>query len=155
MFYSVFFPCQKNNNNNNNKMNTKSVLIVTIGTYIINDNTRGWKKNLAWKYATMVNPENLSKFKCNFCGKEMNGGVYRVKQHLVGGYRNVIKCPKCLTEVSNEVADYVAKKKPLNDQLNLMPNFDEMVNEKDFEDEDDVVEISPHGKHPVPIQAFT
>ncbi|XP_028085221.1 uncharacterized protein LOC114286269 [Camellia sinensis] len=113
------------------------------------------KKDPAWKYATMVNPENLSKFKCNFCGKEMNGGVFRVKQHLVGGYRNVIKCPRCPTEVSNEVADYMAKKKQLKDQLNLMPDFDEMVNEEDFEDEDDVVEISPHGKQPVPIQGST
>ncbi|XP_028095639.1 uncharacterized protein LOC114295567 [Camellia sinensis] len=74
------------------------------------------RKDPAWKCSTMVNPRNLSKFKCNFCGKEMNGGVCRVKQHLVGGYRNVTKY---------------------------------------FDDEDDLVELSQHGKKSILTQGST
>ncbi|XP_028078208.1 uncharacterized protein LOC114280076 [Camellia sinensis] len=115
------------------------------------------RKDPAGKYSTMVNPGNLSKFKCNFCGKEMNGGACRVKQHLVGGYRNVTKCVRCLTEVRDEISEFMAKKKQVKEQINLMPDFDDMIDEEDFEDEDedDLVELPQHGKKSIPTQGST
>ncbi|GMQ11441.1 hypothetical protein CsSME_00054079 [Camellia sinensis var. sinensis] len=68
------------------------------------------KKDPAWQYARMANPQNLSKFICSFCDKEMNGGVYRVKKHLAGGYKNVVACKKYPSDVKDEIEDYVLKK---------------------------------------------
>ena len=68
------------------------------------------KKNLAWQYAHLENPQNINRFKCSFCGKNSNGGVYRVKRHLAGGYRNVTVCPKYRPEVREEIKEYMAKK---------------------------------------------
>ncbi|RWR88531.1 hypothetical protein CKAN_01754600 [Cinnamomum micranthum f. kanehirae] len=61
------------------------------------------KKDPAWQYAHLKNPQNNKRFKYNFCGKISNGGVYRVKQHLAEGYRNGTACPKCPTEVREEI----------------------------------------------------
>ncbi|XP_028073406.1 uncharacterized protein LOC114275551 [Camellia sinensis] len=69
------------------------------------------KKDPAWQYARMVNPQNLSKFICNFCDKEMNGGVYRVKQHLAGGYKNVVACSTRREQGSNS-SKFVGSKQP-------------------------------------------
>ena len=69
------------------------------------------RKDPAWQYANLENPQNNNRFKCNFCGKISNGGVYRVKQHLAGGFRNITACPKCPTEVREEIREYMTKKR--------------------------------------------
>lgn len=102
--------------------------------------SEGNKKDPAWKYAHLVNPQNPNKFKCNFCGKESSGGVYRVKQHLAGNYTSVITCPKCPAHVREEIREYMAKKKEEKNLMNMVPDFDEMPNDLE-EDEDDIVEI--------------
>ncbi|XP_028093255.1 general transcription factor IIF subunit 1-like [Camellia sinensis] len=95
------------------------------------------RKDPAWKYAHQLDPKNPNQFKCNFCGKVSNGGVYRVKQHLVGGSRNVTVCQKCPLDVREEIKEYMGNKKTQKDQMNLLPHIDEMNN--DFEeDEDDI-----------------
>jgi hypothetical protein len=38
--------------------------------------------------------QDKKKTQCSYCGKKMaSGGISRLKQHLVGGYSNVAKCP--------------------------------------------------------------
>ncbi|GMP82469.1 hypothetical protein CsSME_00036756 [Camellia sinensis var. sinensis] len=101
------------------------------------------KKDPAWQYARMVNPQNLSKFICNFCDKEMNGGVYRVKQHLAGGYKNVVACKKCPSHVKDEIKNYMSQKSQSKVQLRMVPDFDEMANDDD--DDDEILEINQHG----------
>ncbi|XP_028108499.1 uncharacterized protein LOC114307307 [Camellia sinensis] len=97
------------------------------------------RKDPAWQYAHLVEENNLYKFECNFCGKVSNGGVYRVKQHLVGGYRNVTACPKCPAHVREEIREFMSKNKTQKEEMNMLPDFDDM----DMEDEDgDVVEIN-------------
>ncbi|XP_074329778.1 uncharacterized protein LOC141667260 [Apium graveolens] len=64
----------------------------------------------AHKYATR-NPTCLYKFTCNFCGKETTGGVFRAKEHLIGGRRNAKSCPKVPSEVKKEIEEYMAGKK--------------------------------------------
>ncbi|GMP47464.1 hypothetical protein CsSME_00015181 [Camellia sinensis var. sinensis] len=111
------------------------------------------KKGPAWEYARMVNPQYLSKFICNFSDKEMNGGVYRVKQHLAGGYKNVVPCKKCPSHVKNEIKDYMSQKSQSKVQLRMVPYFDEMDNDED--DDDEILEINQHGKRPVSTQGST
>ncbi|KAK6120461.1 hypothetical protein DH2020_045798 [Rehmannia glutinosa] len=38
------------------------------------------------------------------------GGIYRAKQHIVGGFRNVKVCPKCPDHVRELIKDYMTKK---------------------------------------------
>ncbi|GMP76061.1 hypothetical protein CsSME_00032900 [Camellia sinensis var. sinensis] len=100
------------------------------------------RKDPAWQYAHLVEENNLNKFECNFCGKVSNGGVYRVKQHLAGGYRNVTACPKC-PHVREEIREFMSKKRTQKEEMNMLPDFDDMDMEDEDEDEDDdVVEIN-------------
>ena len=69
------------------------------------------KKDPAWQYAHLENPQYNNRFKCNFCGKISNEGVYRVKQHLARVYRNVSVCPKCPAKVREEIREYMIKKR--------------------------------------------
>ncbi|XP_028117521.1 uncharacterized protein LOC114315151 [Camellia sinensis] len=49
----------------------------------------------------------------------------------------------------------MAKKKQVKEQINLIPDFDDMVDEEDFEDGDDLVELPQHGKKSIPTQGST
>ncbi|GMP40516.1 hypothetical protein CsSME_00010938 [Camellia sinensis var. sinensis] len=101
------------------------------------------RKDPVWQYAHLVEEINLNKFECNFCGKVSNGGVYQVKQHLAGGYRNVTACPKCPTHVREEIREFMSKKKTEKEEMNMLPDFDDMDMEDEDEDEDDdFVEIN-------------
>ena len=71
----------------------------------------------------------------HFCDKVTKGGIYRHKQHLVGGYKNAKKCRKCLEHVREEMEEYMNSKKNKKEQMNI---GNEYVNEDLFglEDED-------------------
>lgn len=69
------------------------------------------RKNPAWKYGQLQNDQDKNTFVCGFCSKVTKGGVYRMKQHLVGGYRNVTACTKCPDHVKEEIKEYMSKKK--------------------------------------------
>ncbi|XP_059669038.1 uncharacterized protein LOC132314159 [Cornus florida] len=72
----------------------------------------------------------------------MKGGIYRVKQHIVGGHRNGQACKKCPDHVKEEIREYMSKKKEEKEYTNLLPDFDDM----DDQDEDDVAIIDVKGK---------
>ena len=38
--------------------------------------------DMGWEFATLINPLDLQRVKCKLCGKEMGGGVNRMKQHI-------------------------------------------------------------------------
>lgn len=76
-----------------------------------NSSSSHLRKDPAWKYASLLNPDNKNDMKCNFCGKISKGGVYRAKQHLVGGFRNVTGCVKCPPVVHKEIKNFMLKKK--------------------------------------------
>lgn len=60
----------------------------------------------AWKYAQQVEPQCFTKLTCNFCHEVTNGGFLRIKQHLVGGYRNAKACRPWPLEVKEEIWQY-------------------------------------------------
>ncbi|KAF2309358.1 hypothetical protein GH714_001722 [Hevea brasiliensis] len=45
-----------------------------------------------------------------FCSKVTKGGIFRAKQHLVGGFRNATMCKKCPTHVREELQEYMQQK---------------------------------------------
>lgn len=77
------------------------------------------RKDVAWKYAQAVNEGSSVRLRCNFCGKETTGGVYRMKEHLIGGKRNAKGCTKVTEEVRKEVSDFMESKKKVKDTMNL------------------------------------
>ena len=94
------------------------------------------RKDPGWKYARLPNEQDLNTIICIFCDKVTKGGIYRHKQHLVGGHRNAKKCTKCPVHDRQEMEDYMNGKKNQNEQLK-MRNEDLY---EDFEDIDEEVE---------------
>ncbi|TYK20918.1 hypothetical protein E5676_scaffold284G00600 [Cucumis melo var. makuwa] len=93
------------------------------------------KKDPAWKYGRLQNDQDINTFVCGFCSKVTKGGVYRLKQHLVGGYRSATACRKCPDHVKEEIKDYMSKKKEIKEQRNLIVDID--VQDYGIEDEDE------------------
>jgi len=88
-------------------------------------------------------PTNRNNFFCNFCGVRATGGVFRIKQHLVGGLRNTLACQKVLEHIRKEIQDYMDLKKEskkANDMFKRLPQsyFDE-------DDNDECVEMPKGG----------
>jgi hypothetical protein len=75
--------------------------------------------------------------KCILCGKVVHAGVRRLKQHLVGGYGEVAKCPKTTSAISKEMHEYLkknARQKPID------------LDDDKVGDTDDEVEVIGEGK---------
>ena len=48
--------------------------------------------DVGWEYGVLVDANNKDKVKCKFRGKVMQGGIYRLKQHVAHEGKNVRKC---------------------------------------------------------------
>ncbi|KAK0592894.1 hypothetical protein LWI29_027380 [Acer saccharum] len=96
--------------------------------------------DVAWRYFTLPDPKDRNATKCKFCGKVSKGGIFRGKQHLVGGFRNVTDCRKCPEAVKQEIQDYMLKKKQEKEDRILAPgDYDSGFGEGDDDDDDDVL----------------
>lgn len=69
------------------------------------------RKDIAWNYAFLANPNKKDDLTCKFCGKVAKGGAYRLKQHLAGNSTAITSCPTCPEHVKEEVIQYFLKKK--------------------------------------------
>jgi len=56
-----------------------------------------------WKYAYYVEPGKRELIQSSLCPRRITGGISRVKQHLVGGYKDIIKCPNTTTAIAKEL----------------------------------------------------
>ena len=66
----------------------------------------------AWSHGEAVGSK--SKVKCNYCGRVINGGITRLKQHLAHVSGQVMKCHKVPPNVRAEMQELLnasAKKK--------------------------------------------
>ncbi|XP_021836188.2 uncharacterized protein [Spinacia oleracea] len=94
-------------------------------------------------------PNNKNNWTCIFCGKVTKGGVYRLKQHLVGGFRNALKCPSCPEHVREKVKDFMIKKAQDKANSQMMPNipqFDHGVDDDGEREEEDCEIVGSSGK---------
>ena len=55
------------------------------------------RKYPGWKYACLLNEKDTNTLICIFCDKVTKGGIYRQKQHLVGG----LEIRKSVQDVQN------------------------------------------------------
>ncbi|XP_066319786.1 uncharacterized protein [Miscanthus floridulus] len=81
-----------------------------------------------WKYAYWQDPARRDWVTCILCGNEASGGIKRFKQHLAGGYGDIVLCPKVTTEIRKEMEAYLQKKR-------RRPLFLDGIEEEDGEDE--------------------
>ncbi|KAK9715805.1 hypothetical protein RND81_06G190600 [Saponaria officinalis] len=92
------------------------------------------------KYS-VADPSNKNNFTCKFCKKVCKGGVYRLKQHLVGGFRNVTQCMECPEHVKEEIRNYMLKKASAKDDIHMNPRTQQYDDCLEIED-DDIVELN-------------
>uniref|UniRef100_A0A1S3XAD1 DUF659 domain-containing protein n=1 Tax=Nicotiana tabacum TaxID=4097 RepID=A0A1S3XAD1_TOBAC len=92
------------------------------------------RNDIAWNYA--IKGSSRSAIKCVFCEKTYHGGITRHKQHLIGGFKNVVQCPLCPPEVREEVKAFVDKKNVTKTQMNFEASVN-LIDEDDEMDEDD------------------
>ncbi|TXG48622.1 hypothetical protein EZV62_024497 [Acer yangbiense] len=111
------------------------------------------KQNLdiAWQYFDCPDPKDKNTTKCKFCNKVSKGGIYRGKQHLVGGFRNVTVCKKCPDVVREEIRDYMIKKKEEKEGRNLATGPDDYVSGFGDEYDDDMFGSSGSFSHKRPM----
>ncbi|MQL73986.1 hypothetical protein Taro_006340 [Colocasia esculenta] len=67
----------------------------------------GPQVDIGWKHSVLIDAAS-KRVRCNHYGKEMNGGVYCLKQHIAGIETNVVKCKQCPRELMNEMKEYMS-----------------------------------------------
>ncbi|KAL8146780.1 hypothetical protein AgCh_004498 [Apium graveolens] len=60
---------------------------------------------------------------CNICGKKTAGGVFRAKEHKIGGRRNAKGCQHAPSDVRKEIKEYMEDKKPTKEDRKIPFNI--------------------------------
>ena len=84
-------------------------------------------KDPAWKYCYWPDLNKKDVVKCILCGKVVHAGVRRLKQHLVGGYGEVAKCPKTTLAISKEMHEYLKNNEWVDNQKETVREGDDLA----------------------------
>ncbi|KAJ9553011.1 hypothetical protein OSB04_017056 [Centaurea solstitialis] len=80
--------------------------------------------DVGWEYGVLVDPNKIERVKCLLCGKEMGGGINRLKYHIANITGNVKPCLKStkedLLKCRNALNEVTAKKKGKQDDDNAL-----------------------------------
>ncbi|XP_057987302.1 uncharacterized protein LOC110640419 [Hevea brasiliensis] len=81
-----------------------------------------------WAHVIQVSENNTNDLQCMYCMKVYKGGINRIKQHLTGGYKNVVRYPKYPEDVRNQMQEFIAKKREQKSIMNMErpPEFDDV-----------------------------
>jgi len=63
-----------------------------------------------WEYGYWADPKDRDKVTCKLCDKKVPGGIKRFKQHLAGGFGDVVNCPKSSPALKKKMKDYLGCK---------------------------------------------
>ncbi|KAH6823140.1 hypothetical protein C2S53_011313 [Perilla frutescens var. hirtella] len=103
------------------------------------------------KYAA-PDPNNKVHWTCSFCSRVVKGGSFRMKQHLVGGFRPVTKCPKCPEHVREEIKNYMSMKANAKRNNEMMPQSQHDPVDDDEEEDMETVGSSSKPKSAPPMK---
>ncbi|KAF6173608.1 hypothetical protein GIB67_022967 [Kingdonia uniflora] len=67
------------------------------------------KKDEGWEYGEARDPANRNAVWCKLCNKKCTTGISRLKEHRIGRYPSVTKCPNVPVEVSKKFKDIADK----------------------------------------------
>ncbi|KAL6896759.1 hypothetical protein ACP4OV_007331 [Aristida adscensionis] len=62
-------------------------------------------KDPGWKYGFWPEIRNSNLVECVLCGMRVNARIKRLKEHLVGGYSDAVKCASTTTEIALNLDD--------------------------------------------------
>jgi hypothetical protein len=89
-----------------------------------------------WEYGYWADPKDRDKVTCKLCDKKVPGGIKRFKQHLAGGFGDVVNCPESSPALKKKMKDY------LDSNKRRRPLFlGEEENAEEVQEEEDVVEV--------------
>ncbi|CAN6362710.1 unnamed protein product [Urochloa humidicola] len=92
-------------------------------------------KDPGWEFGYWEDPSDRDKVTCKLCNKRVPGGIRRFKQHLAGGYGDVLLCPRSTTELRKRMKDY------LDNNKRRRPLFLDDENQEEEGEDDEVVEV--------------
>ncbi|XP_031476352.1 uncharacterized protein LOC116247983 [Nymphaea colorata] len=69
------------------------------------------QKDLGWQYCSRISETDRSFVRCNFCQREIHGGISRFKQHIAKLKGECKGCTRVPAAVSREMREYIAGKK--------------------------------------------
>jgi hypothetical protein len=90
----------------------------------------GRSNDPGWKYAFWPTIGNRDLLQCCLCDRTVTGGITRLKEHLVGGYGDILKCAKTTLAIAQEMqAVLKSKKRPLslNDEGGFQGEDDDVI----------------------------
>nr|KAJ0207652.1 hypothetical protein LSAT_V11C500230670 [Lactuca sativa] len=93
-------------------------------------------------------PNIRNDFTCTFCLKVTKKGASRMKQHLVGGFPNVTKCPQCPDHIRKEMIDYMKIKQVERDNIQMVSRKQDLDDNYYGDEEEDCIEITGSTKLP-------
>src|SRR5262249_20799168 len=67
-----------------------------------------------WEHCVLLDAKK-NKVKCNYCGKEIHGGINRFKQHLAGISGQVKRCEVCPRPLRDEFRALLTGKQRLKE----------------------------------------
>lgn len=85
--------------------------------------------DVGWEYGVIADPSNLDKVKCKLCGKQMSGGVRRMKEHIGHIRGNVMPCPKASTDDQAKCRNAINEIK--NKKMNIKRREEDLVDSVD------------------------
>lgn len=71
-----------------------------------------------------------------------------MKQHLVGGFPNVTKCPQCPDHIRKEMIDYMKMKQETRNNIQIVSRVQDLDDDYYGDEEEDCIEITRSSKLP-------
>ncbi|KAL4192225.1 hypothetical protein AMTRI_Chr06g171260 [Amborella trichopoda] len=75
----------------------------------LQENNKMRRGDVTWQYDTKVNDKG--RVRCKFCSKEIGGGIYRLKVHLVWVKGNITGCKEVPPEVKQQMLKLITEGK--------------------------------------------
>lgn len=90
-------------------------------------------KDIGWTHCRPISNDK-KKVICNYCNKEMSGGVTRIKEHLAGISGNVLACEQVPSVVKKELLQHMNEKRKQKAETRIIKESieDEMMNKSEY-----------------------
>ncbi|KAI3990368.1 hypothetical protein MKX01_029737 [Papaver californicum] len=105
-----------------------------------NSNSKSDRRDIAWEWATSVNPK-IKRVKCNLCGHKINGGINRFKNHLMQKPGDVRACSKTTPKTMKRVSESMKEKNKQRTNKERIDRLSEDLDQIMEQGDDELVEL--------------
>ncbi|XP_058005440.1 uncharacterized protein LOC131181402 [Hevea brasiliensis] len=94
----------------------------------IGSTTSSRRTDPGWAHIIEVSENNTNDLQCMYCMKVYKGRVNRIKKHLTGGCKNIVRYSKYPKDVRNQMQEFIIKKREQKSVMNMKrpPEFDDV-----------------------------